>query len=77
MFGLVGVEVIEDDVDLPGRVLGNQIVHEVKELAAPAAVIVPGFDLAGGNLERGKERRGAVPLVGVREPHHGPADLTP
>ena len=33
--GLVGVEIVEDDVDGGVRVSGDDIVHEIKELNAP------------------------------------------
>ena len=42
---------------------GDDIVHEVEELGAPAARFMRGGDLAGGDLEGGKQRRGAVALV--------------
>src|SRR5450756_1210504 len=45
--GLVGVEVVEDDVDLQVRIgMGREdLVHEVEELAPPAARVVAGLDL--------------------------------
>lgn len=33
--GLVGIEIVEDDVDGRVRVSGDDIVHEIEELDAP------------------------------------------
>ena len=44
-------------------VCGDDVVHEVEELDAPPALLVRGRHLAGGHLEGGKQRRGAVSLV--------------
>ena len=61
--GLVGVQVVEDDMDGRVRVCGDDVVHEVEELDAPPALLVRGRHLAGGHFEGGKQRRGAVSLV--------------
>jgi hypothetical protein len=37
VFGLMGVQVVQDDVDLPARMFDDDSVHEMKELDAPAA----------------------------------------
>ena len=47
------------------RIEGDDIVHEGEELDAPAAFLVSGGHLAGGQIECGKQRGGAVPLVVV------------
>ena len=62
---LVGLEIIEHDVDLAVRVIGHDLVHEVEELDPPPAPIVSCLDLARGNVEGGEEGRRAVPLVVV------------
>jgi len=61
--GLVGVQVVEDDMDGRIRVCGNDVVHEVEKIDAPSALLVRGRHLAGGHFEGGKQRRGAVALV--------------
>jgi hypothetical protein len=70
VFGFVGVEVVQDDVNFPVRMLGDDAVHKVRELDAPAAAVVAGFDQAGGHLERGEQGCGAVALVFMVEPRH-------
>ena len=62
---LVGIEVVKDGMDLLVRIEGHDVVHEGKELDAPAALLVGGGHLARGQIERGKQCRGAVPLVVV------------
>src|SRR5512139_3189345 len=61
--GLVGVEVVEHDVDRGVGMGGNDIVHEVEELYAPAARFVRRPNLAGGYLEGSEQRGGTVALV--------------
>src|SRR5215475_11919823 len=60
---LMGVEIIEDGVQLAIWEGGNHAVHEAEELDTPPALGMLGNDLSGGDVERGKQRRGAVPLV--------------
>jgi hypothetical protein len=65
VLGLMGLEIIEDDVDGGVRVAGDDVVHEVEELDAAATVLVRRGHLAGGHLEGGEQRRGPVALVVV------------
>jgi hypothetical protein len=62
VFRLVGVEVVQDDVNLTTQMLSDDAVHEVQELDAPAAPVVARFDQTGGHLERGEQGCGAVAL---------------
>src|SRR3954454_2796742 len=62
---LVGVEVVEHDMDVAARVIGDDLVHEVEELDPASTPIVPGPNLARGDVKGGKERGGAVPGVVV------------
>src|SRR5271155_816531 len=71
--GLVGVEIVEDDVDGRVRVSGHDIVHEIEELDAPPARFVRGGDLAGRHLEGGKQGGGAVALIIVAMTGQRPA----
>ena len=73
VLGLVGVEIVEDDMDGRVRGGGDDIVHEVEEFDAPPALLVRGRDLAGGHLEGGKQGRGAVALVIVAMAGQRPA----
>src|SRR5436190_19602344 len=59
----VGVEIVEDDMDLVVRIIGDDPVHEVEELHPPATLLVSRQDLAIGEVEGGKERGGAVARV--------------
>src|SRR5664279_6321967 len=61
--GFVGIEVVEHDVDGGVGPSGDNVVHEVEELDAPPPLIVSCRHLAGGHLEGGEQRRGAVALV--------------
>ena len=63
VFGLVGVEVVEDDMDGAVLMSGDDVVHEIKEFDAPPTRLMGGDHLAGGHLEGGEQRRGAVALV--------------
>ena len=62
--GLVGPQVVEDDVDLLVGIVGDHLVHEVEELGAPPALAVLGLDLTGGDLERREQGgRAAAPVL--------------
>lgn len=62
---LVGGEIVEDDMDLAVGMTGRDAVHEVEELATALMLEVGRLDLAGGDVQRGEQGRGAVPLVGM------------
>ena len=68
VFGLVGIEIVQNHMDLAAGMFGNQAVHEIQELDAPAALIMAGLDQASGDIERGEQGRGPVPFVRVAEP---------
>jgi len=55
---LVGVEIVEDDMDLPARMFGDDPVHEVEELDPPPPFIVPPQDFAARHIEGRKKRGG-------------------
>ena len=38
-------------MDLPLGMLGHDQIHEIEELDAPAAAVMPGADIAAGNVE--------------------------
>lgn len=65
----MGRGVVDDDVDV--EIIGNVLLDEVEE-APKFSGTVPrqtfANDLAGGDVERRKQRGGAVPLVIVRVP---------
>ena len=65
VFGLVGVEIVEDDVELPPVVACHERIHEVQKVAPAAPPVVARGDEARGDFQRGKERRRAMPLVAV------------
>src|SRR5438132_14129597 len=60
---LVGVEVVEDDVELSARKGRGDAVHEVEKLDAATAFGMSRDDLSGGDFERRKQCCGAMPLV--------------
>ena len=71
--GLVGGEVIEDDVDLFARVVSDHFIHEAEELSAALALEVTYLDHAGGYsyVQGGEESGRAVPFVFVTEADQG------
>src|SRR5262249_41268557 len=60
---LMGVEIIKDDVQFAVREGGNHAVHEAEKLDTAAALGMFGNNLPAGDLERGKQGRGAVPPI--------------
>jgi hypothetical protein len=59
IFRLVGVRVVQNNVDLLAWVVGDRAIHIIEEFPAPAARIVPCLDLSSGNVQRGEKRRGS------------------
>ena len=45
VFGLMGVQVVENDMNLAAGIGGDDTVHEIQELDAPTAPVMAGFDL--------------------------------
>ena len=62
---LVGVVVVEHDVQPAARVGLRDQFEEVQELGLAVTLVAAVGDLAGGDLQRGEQRRGAVALVVV------------
>src|SRR5579864_5898372 len=71
-FRLMGGQVVEDHVDLVVLVLLHHTVHEIQELQAPPAFVMPTHDLAGSNIECREQGRGPVPLIVMGLPDHCP-----
>jgi hypothetical protein len=63
---LVGSIVVENDMDdLAGRDVRLNCVEKANELLVSVALHAAAEDLAFQDVERGEQRRGAVPLVVV------------
>ena len=73
VFRLMGVEIVEDDMDGCIRISGGDLIHEVEELDASTAALVGSHDFTGRHFERGEQSRGAVPLVIVAVAGQRPA----
>ena len=63
----MSVQIVQDDMDLAARMFGYDAVDEVQELDTPAALVMAGFDQAGGDVQRRKQGRRAMAFVGVAE----------
>src|ERR1700730_11913253 len=50
VFGLMGIKIVQNHMDLGAGMFANQAVHEIQELDTPAALIMAGLDQAGGNI---------------------------
>ena len=64
-FRLMGIEVVQDDVEFLIGIFGDKSVHEAQELASFAPLEMAGLDHAGSDVQCGKQRGGAVSLVFV------------
>ena len=66
-FRFVGIQIVQDHMDLPARIGSNDIVHKIQKLAPAPSGIVSGLHLSGGDVE-GREQGGRpVSLVTVAE----------
>ena len=50
--GLVGIQVVEDDVHLTIRVSRHDLIHKIQKLAPSAAGIMTGLNLACDYVQR-------------------------
>src|SRR5262245_3412674 len=75
--GFVGIEVVQDDMNLPVWMVGDDSVHEIQELAPATTLIVARLHLARHNIQGGKQRGSAVTFVAVAEPVHSLAIRQP
>ena len=64
----VGGVVVHHHVQLPARIGGGDLFQEVQELLVAVPLGAGVGDLAGGHLQRGEQRGGAVPDVVRRLP---------
>src|SRR6201993_775791 len=51
VFGLMGVQIVENDMNLAVGIGGDDAVHEIQELDAATAPVMAGFDQTGGHFE--------------------------
>ena len=58
-------------MQLLARIMGKQPVHEAQKLHPTPTPVVPRSDQAGGHLQRGKQRGGAMTLILVIESGQG------
>src|SRR5882672_4588959 len=60
VLGLVDRKIVEDDVDLLAWIGGDDAVHEIEELDAPATLVMAGSDVAAEHVERDRAGRAAL-----------------
>ena len=66
VLGLVGIEIVEDDVNFLFLAVGvYDAVHEIQELPASPTFVVTGIDQSSGGFKRREQRRRAMPFVFV------------
>ena len=69
----MSVQVVQNYVDFPSGMVGDNAIHVVEEFPAPTARIVPGFDLSGGNIQRGEKVHADNFKTCPAAPHRGTA----
>ena len=74
VLGFVGIEIVEDDVNLLFLSVGfDDAVHEIQELPASPTFVMTGIDQSSGGFERREQRRRAMPFVFVSKARDGSA----
>src|SRR5580692_3238274 len=68
LFGLVGVQIIQDDMNLAIRMCGYDFIHEFEKFSSPTATVMPGLHLARHHIQRRKQGGRAMPCIAVAEP---------
>jgi hypothetical protein len=75
VLGFVGIEVVEDDVNLFFlfflSVGFDDAVHEIQELPASPTFVMTGIDQSSGGFERREQRRRAMPFIFVSKARNG------
>ena len=67
----MGVEIIQDHVDLLVGIVGNDFVHKIKKLPTTTAFVVPSFDLSCGHIQGDEQGGGSVSFIAVVEAGEG------
>ena len=67
LLGLVGVEVIQNYVDLLIGMLRDHLIHKIEELSPTASRVMADLDLSGRHLQGCKQGAAPVPFVAVAE----------
>src|SRR5262245_40515394 len=62
---LMGVEIVEDDMQLASRKGSHDVLHEAEKLGTTPPLRMCRNDPSGGDFERCKQCRSAVPFVVV------------
>src|SRR5512136_2356632 len=70
MLGFMGVQVIQNDMQVCDGVEGNNVVHEVQELPATATRVMGSLHQPRGHFQGGKQGRSSVSFILVTEPPH-------
>lgn len=63
MLGFVDIEVVQDDVQLRVRIVGQNMIREIEELPAAPARVVSNLYQADGHLLRGQQGCSAMTLI--------------
>jgi hypothetical protein len=63
VFGLVGIQVVKDDMNFPVGMVSDDAVHEVQEFDPPTALVMAGLDQTGGHLQGPKQGCRAMTFV--------------
>jgi hypothetical protein len=63
IFGLMGVKIVENDMDFAAGMCGNDAVHEVEELDPAPPFVMPPRYCAGRHIEGREQRGGPVPFI--------------
>ena len=72
VLGLVGIEIVEDDMNLLFLSVGfDDAVHEIQELPASPTFVMTGLNQSSGGFERREQRRRAMPFVFVSKARDG------
>jgi len=67
VLGLVGVQIVKHQMDLPVCVPGDQFIDEVEKLAPPASIILAGLDQPRGDLQDRQQGGCSVALIAMAE----------
>jgi len=67
MLGLVGIKVVQDDMEFPLRIMSNKLIHKVQKLPPAPVRVMAHLNKSRGDFQGGKEGSGAMPFILMAE----------
>ena len=68
MLGFMNIQIIQNNMQLRIGIEGDNTVHEIQELPATSAWVMPDLHQPGGHFQSSEQSGGTMPLIFMVEP---------